>query len=206
MTRNNDLTSSSILITSNRPLIQPFSQILQQGFMLNARLGSTIRDILCKQFGFGSDYLDSRINTIFLDGKPVDDVDSAIVNAGSILALSASMPGFVGAALRKGGFYASMRGEITHHGGPQQAQTSNGVFFLKLYNSLILEMGPVFLSQGILLDAPDLMSVFSNRSPAFWSACKTILCNDRQIDSSYFQTSEWLDTKGIIMLRVDTTG
>ncbi|MCP4349944.1 MAG: endonuclease/exonuclease/phosphatase family protein [Desulfobacterales bacterium] len=61
--------------------------------MLKVQVGCSIRSLLCKQTDVASDYVDERISTVFLDGKPVDDVDSAIVKNGSVLALSAAMPG-----------------------------------------------------------------------------------------------------------------
>ena len=104
----------TISLAWNPARLSDFGHILQQGFKLRARLGTSIRQVLCDQFGVDHDYLDKRINTIFLDGKAVDDVDSSTIREGSVLALSAAMPGFVGAAFRKGGYYSAMRGAISH--------------------------------------------------------------------------------------------
>ncbi len=70
---------------------------LQRGVLVKARLGESIRSLLCKQFGLDPDYVKNRIQTAFLDGKPVDDFDSAIVREGSVLTLSGAMPGLAGA-------------------------------------------------------------------------------------------------------------
>jgi len=71
--------------------------------MISATVGCSIKNLLCNQFDITPEYLSDRISTIFLNGKPVDDVESAIIKDNSILALSGAMPGLVGATFRKGG-------------------------------------------------------------------------------------------------------
>ncbi len=110
----NEHDSVDVRISWGAAELTPFFPILQKGFLIKTLSGKTIRAVLCDQMGVSPEYLDKRVNTIFLDSKPVDNVDSAVLKEGSVLALSASMPGFVGAAFRKGGYYARMRGSITH--------------------------------------------------------------------------------------------
>lgn len=204
MTSAMDHNTPTIYLTVDSGLIQQFSPILQQGVLVHAQLGTSIRNILCDQLGFSSDYLSTRINTIFLDGRPVDNVDTAVVNEGSVLALSGSMPGFVGAAFRKGGFYATMRGEITHQNNTETVQERRGLFVLKLYNLLITEMGPVVLACGVVVKAADLVHFLQNRSSEFWSACRSVRLNGRPVDPSEFGDSEWVDMQGMITLEVET--
>ncbi len=90
-----------------------FFQFLQGGFFLGASVGCSIHELLCEQLGLGEEYVLQRITTLFLDGKPVDDIDSAVVRDGATLSLSAAMPGLVGAAMRRGGAFASLRSSIT---------------------------------------------------------------------------------------------
>ena len=125
-----------------------FFPLLQHGVLLRADLGVSVRKIVCEQLGVRSQYLDERINSVFLDGQPVDDVDSAIVAEGSTLGLSAALPGFVGAAFRKGGFYSRMRAEITHSKAEEKTGAAKGFFVLKLYNLVLQELGPFFLDAG----------------------------------------------------------
>jgi hypothetical protein len=197
--------SSSISLSLGPGKLHNFFTILQQGFLLKARLGKGVRNILCDQLGINQRYFDTRINTIFLDGKPVDDVDSAIVGEGSSVALSASMPGFVGAALRKGGFYAAMRSEITHVKEQQYDTSVDGLFTLKLYNLLLPEIGPLFLSSGIILDVKIVRDFLKTTSSAFWAGCQTIQVNNHEVDSSYFFRPEWQDMRGLVLLRVIVT-
>jgi len=61
-----------------------------------ARVGLSVKKVLCEQWGISPEYLDKRVKTIFLNGNAVDDIDKAILQDGSTLALSAAMPGLAG--------------------------------------------------------------------------------------------------------------
>ena len=84
----------SLTVASDR--LSLFSPLLGQGFSLKVRTGCSIRELLCRQLGVRADYVDQRIQTIFLDGKTVDDVDTAMIRQDSTLALSAALPGLAG--------------------------------------------------------------------------------------------------------------
>ena len=87
--------------------------VFRQGVLVEILSGSSIRQVIVDQLGIAEDYLENRVQTLFLNGKPVDDVDAMRVSDGSILALSAAMPGLAGATLRKGGKYAAFRQQIS---------------------------------------------------------------------------------------------
>jgi len=182
-------------------------QLLQHGFKLRARLGTSIRDILCHQFGVSPTYLDQRVNTIFLDGKPVDDVDSSTIQEGSVLALSAAMPGFVGAALRKGGYYSAMRREISHVEEIQSRSDLEGFFTLKLYNMVAKELGPIFLQSGIWVLWEDLKDLFSTRSRSIWSGCVRIQEDGREINlNDFLDQPKGLEKRALVRLTVKSEG
>jgi hypothetical protein len=184
--------------------LNDFAELLQRGFKLKARAQSSIREALCGQFGVLDEYLDHRINTIFLDGKPVDNVDSAKIGTGSVLALSAAMPGFVGAAFRKGGYYARMRHAITHTEGKEMGSGAEGFFVVKLYNMVADELGPLFLASGVWLDLRELVDFLSRRSAEFWSRCRGCRANGRQIDPGNLPTLKWLGNGEMVHLTVET--
>lgn len=186
--------------------IPMFFLLLQKGFMLRVRTGSTIRTVLSQECGLDPHYVDKRISTIFLDGKPVDDIDKATVKEGSVLALSAAMPGFVGAALRKGGFYAAMRGSITHVEGSEGAPTGDGTVVLKLYNLLINELGSSFLNRGILLPSEDLEDFFKGRSEAFWRGYKAAQLDAKTLTRLDLEKSSWVGNSPLTMLTVQAAG
>ena len=127
-----------------------FFPLLQQGVRVEARVGCDIQSLLCDQFKMAPDYLTDRITTIFLNGKPVDDVATALVTDGATLALSAAMPGLVGATLRRAGCLASFRNTISHRNEATPASAcEDGFITLKLFNMLLSEVGPQYLAHGV---------------------------------------------------------
>jgi len=132
--------------------LEPVRAALQRGVRVPARVPCTIAQFLVDQLGIAPETVERRISTLFVDGSVVDSVDGTELRDGSILALSAAMPGLVGATLRRGGYYARMRAEITAAAGPgPAARAGSGVVTVKLFNLLIAELGPHLLAHGILL-------------------------------------------------------
>ncbi len=136
-----------------------FFPLLQKGFSIEVTLGRPIRSLLRDQLGVPEPYIDARIQTVFLDGKPVDDIDTALVREGSTLALAPAMPGLMGAMLRRGGYYAPMRSGITHRDDTVAQETQQGRIVVKLFGSALRDLGPMFLKRGVQIDAGDLAKV-----------------------------------------------
>ena len=109
--------------------------------------------------GIAEDYLENRVQTLFLNGKPVDDVDAMKVSDGSTLALSAAMPGLAGATLRKGGKYAAFRQQISLGSDSPVPVLRKGRMILKLFNQVTEEQGPAVLTKGIGISGGDLLDV-----------------------------------------------
>ena len=112
---------------------------------------------LTGQLGLGEAYVRDRIETIFIDGMVVDDLDGSVVRDGSTVTLSAAMPGLVGATLRRGGYYKAMRSGISwstlgDDGLPEEV--GPGLVRVKLFNLILREVGPQLLAHGVLVDAP----------------------------------------------------
>jgi hypothetical protein len=197
----------TIVLTWNPARLSDFSQILQRGIKLRARLGTSIRNVLCDQFGVDHDYLDKRINTIFLDGKAVDDVDSSTIREGSVLALSAAMPGFVGAAFRKGGYYSAMRGAISHTEAAAAKESTEGFFTMKLYNMVTDELGPMFLESGIWLEWGNLQDFLRSRPGDFWEACTKCEVEGWAMDPGYIlERHETVKASALVHLTVQPAG
>ncbi|MDQ1331690.1 MAG: hypothetical protein QG578_1958, partial [Thermodesulfobacteriota bacterium] len=145
-------SSSSLLLTFNPDRIFIFFQLLENGFMIKGKVGCSVKEFLCSRIFIGQEYLDKRIQTIFLNGKPVDDVNSAIVKDGSTLSLSAAMPGLAGATMRRGGALAAMRSGISCAPGETGSDSYEGKVTVKFFNIISRERGPEFLSRGVILD------------------------------------------------------
>lgn len=128
-----------------------FTAALQQGVRLRVRAGATLQGFLEDELGLDPRYVAERITTVFLDGQVVDRLEDVALRDGSRLALSAAMPGLVGATLRRGGYYAAMRGAITHRAAATAAGEAPALVRVKLFNLLIAELGPVLLGHGVVV-------------------------------------------------------
>lgn len=132
--------------------LNAFFPILQKGVTIPANVGCTLKSLLCDQFAIPPDYVTDRITTIFLDNRPVDDLDRTIIHDGSRVTLSAAMPGLVGATMRRGGFYAALRRGISHLDDSGAEAGKSGTVRVKLFNLLLAELGPLMLAHGLILD------------------------------------------------------
>ena len=179
-----------------------FSSILQAGFKVNVHTGVSIRDLLCDQFDVNPDYVKDRIRTAFLNGKPVDDFSTAIMESGATLALSAAMPGLVGATFRKGGYLAAFRGTITHRRGDTTLDDRAGVISIKLFNLLTKEIGLTFLKRGVMVDSDTAKWFFSDPPDTFRRGCKSILANGENIHIDKLSQTITSGSEGFVELRL----
>ena len=112
---------------------QDLTILFQKGIRVDIETGCTVRSLLLDQWHLPPEVVTERISTLFLNGKPVDDMDEARVRDGAILALSSAMPGLVGAVMRRGGFYAALRSGITYHETTANVDVRNGSITVKLF-------------------------------------------------------------------------
>jgi hypothetical protein len=152
-------TAARLCITVPAVRAHCFFPLLQKGFSLGILVGSPIRELLHDFLGLTDEYIDTRIQTVFLDGKPVDDIDGTLIRDGSTLALAPAMPGLMGAMLRRGGYYAAMRSGITHRGDAAPPGVGEGRITMKLFGMALRELGPKLLERGIEVDAGDLARI-----------------------------------------------
>jgi hypothetical protein len=183
-------------------LVPSFFQLLQQGFAVKAQAGCSVKTLLCQQLGLSQEYLEERIQTIFLDGRPVDDVNSAIIEHGSTLALSAAMPGLAGATLRKGGYYAPMRSQISYRQVTTSKPLQEGMIFLKLFNLVLKELGPTFLKQGVWINGKDLSDFFKRQPDNFWAGCHMAQLGGKDLDVAELLEVKWADREVFLQVRV----
>lgn len=155
--------------------------LLQQGFEIQITANSTVWSVLCQDLGLPPEYVDTRIQTVFLDGQPVDSLAQGRVAAGATLALSAAMPGLVGAILRRGSFYAAMRQEITYRSKEQDSPAEPGLIKLKLFNLLATELGPHLAARGIWLSRQRWQELLEHCPPDSWSGLLLIRWNGQEM-------------------------
>jgi hypothetical protein len=159
-----------------------FSQLLGQGFTTGIRTGCSVKELLRDQLGFEEAYIENRIQTLFLNYRAVDDMDTAIVNHGAILALSAAMPGLAGATFRKSGSYSVMRRQISHENGTTSSRSNDGEITLRLFNLIAKEEGPRFLKNGILIKGRDLDDLLCIQPKRFFRNLKGFMVNGKEAD------------------------
>ncbi len=145
-----------------------FLTLFEKGIVLSTKTGCSLRDFLCGQLGLSDNYLDQRVQTLFLDARPVDDVDTAVIKNGSTLALSAAMPGLLGATMRKGGRYATFRKDISQHTDECGICETSGQVTVKLFNLVAKEVGGRLLEAGVEVDGSDIQRI-ANRYPGEFS-------------------------------------
>jgi hypothetical protein len=184
-------SADRLALTVNANLVSLFFQLLGHGFYVSVQTGCSVKELLCDQLGIDEDYLTERIQTIFLNAKVVDDIDSANVNDGSVLALSGAMPGLVGAILRSGGIYAGMRSQISHEKDKPTSQLKNGKITLKLWNLVVKELGPTFLQQGIWIEAEEVQSFVKRHLEALMIECQAVELNDNPAEMDRLRQAEW---------------
>lgn len=182
-----------------------FFQLLQRGFRIKVRKGMSLRTILCQQPGITPEYLEERIQTLFIDGKAVDDVSHAIPTEDSIVALSAAMPGLVGATLRRGGFYAAMRSQITHESEEEHPREEEIMIRMKLFNLLIRELGKGFLQKGLYVDCAVMEDFLKGQTPDFWEGCRAVDLDGKELSMGALHGMDWPCNGGddcLVFLRV----
>jgi hypothetical protein len=167
---------------------------------MDAKIGCSVRTFLCDQIGLDSEYLERRIQTLFLDGKSVDDIDSAILRQGSVLSLSAAMPGLLGAVLRKESPYAVMRTQISYERERSSTPCSEGTIVLKIFNLLTGELGPIVLKRGIWIEGKNLGEFFRAQSARLRAGCLMAQIDGDKVAPDNLVDIEWGD--GMIFLRL----
>ena len=140
-----------------------FFALLRKGFLVETPLPCNLETLLCERLRIPAEYVAQRVQTVFLNGRAVDDVPTATVAHGAVVTLSAAMPGLVGATLRKGGKLTNLRSNISHRStaAGRNAQRP-GQVTVKLFNLICAELAPDFLGRGVLLPPDDFQDFLSD--------------------------------------------
>jgi hypothetical protein len=167
-------------------LFEKFLQLLQKGVKVTGRIGSSVLSFLCDDLGLSPEYVDKRIQTLFLNGKAIDNPETSFLKEDSTLALSAAMPGLLGATLRKGSYYARMRNEISYQEQGKGVTAHEGFVLLKLFNLLPAEIGPAVLARGIWLKGEDLSQFLKELPDELAGMCTEAKLDGQAVDISDF--------------------
>lgn len=179
-----------------------FIRLLSQGFLVDARADCSINDLLGQDLGVDEEYIDRRIQTIFLNGRAVDDIKSARISPESSLALSAAMPGMVGSTFRKAGVFAGMRSQISHDSGTSVDHDGKIKVTIKLFNLVAKELGPGFFQQGVRLKGKPLQDFISENFDFLKQGFTSVELDDQSIEPSQLLKTEL--TNKFVFLQLKT--
>ncbi len=198
----NDDSTDGIRLDADASAIRVFHLLLQDGVRVKAEKGVSIKTLLCETMGISAEYVDQRIQTIFLDGKPVDDPGMAVLREGSRIALSAAMPGLLGATLRRGGFFAVMRSQITHR--PEKAAGTQEPCFVtvRILNLLIQELALNVLATGIWMTGSELSDLLGRGSDVLAKASRKVHLDGREMTFEPLRTTDWIKETKLIRVAV----
>ena len=136
-----------------------FATVFQGGVSMQIPSGTPLGSFLGSLPGFTTDYVADEIQTIFLDGTAIDDLQTPIDSDNPVLALSAAMPGLAGAILRRNSFHAALRTTTARHA--DHHDRGPITITLKLFNSIARDRGPDLLAGGINVEARKLLDFFA---------------------------------------------
>jgi hypothetical protein len=176
-----------INIVTTNALLPRFLKLLEQGFFVKTQAGCSIKDLLCEQLQIKEEYLDKRIQTLFLNGKAVDDVETAYLQDDATLALSAAMPGLVGATFRKGGTFAPMRNSISYDAGISIQGEGEARVKLKLFNMVLKELGPVFLANDVWIQVDKFKQFLAKYLTEIKATCSLFQLDGENVDIAEFE-------------------
>ncbi len=175
-----------------------FVAIFHKGVYLRSRAGLPLSEVL-EEAGFSRKYLEEKVQTVFLDGSAVDDLDCAIVEGDSVIALSAAMPGLAGAILRKGSPILALRSRTSPVKVPHRTDDTMHALRLKLFNTIANEMGPGLLHGGILVKRPDLEDFLSNRRKLLEDAVLEAKLDGVPLPPAELLGGKWISSTYIVL-------
>jgi hypothetical protein len=193
--------TDTLCIKLPKPDVERFNALFGEGVGFETRTGIPLASFLCEQLGIAPDYLDQRVQTIFVNARAVDRVEQIQIGPGDVIALSAAMPGLAGATLRKGGLLAGFRKDISHVDDTKSSGAAHKTMVtLKLFNLVAREMGAQLLQQGVWIKGKRVEPFFEQIEKAPLTATPALLWNNRP--ESVERLRERIQADGLIHLRL----
>ncbi len=152
-----------VIITVPDKFLVMFTTLLQSGIEISCPAGKSLAHFLAELPAFTKQYITETVQTIFLDGEPVDNLKQGFTKKRQTLALSASMPGLAGAILRRNSFHAALR-ERARQPSNNTPGVTETIVTLKLFNTIAQDKGPSFLAEGITINSQKVTQFFTTRS------------------------------------------
>lgn len=146
--------------------------IMQSGVGFACTVGVPIREFLSRQLDVADDAM-AKIESILIDGMPVDDPDRTILPDACRLALAAGLPGAAGLAMRMDSGVKALRPGITYLR-EDETNPRPGEITLLLYALVLPLLADRILRNGIkvTLDQIKRYSAFSPDAPCVVGECE----------------------------------
>ncbi len=175
------------------------------GVQVAAPVGCDLDTFFCRYLGLDPDYAATRVRTVFLNGRPVDDTSRAVLAPGDEVALSTAMPGLVGICMRRDSPIKSFRRDITHdpRAGDASAASSGGTVLVtvKLFNFIALEIGPGLLAKGVYMSGERLARAVADGGPILDAALDGVAVDPGQVRDALHRVGD-----GLFFLRAKKGG
>ncbi|MDR2945573.1 MAG: hypothetical protein LBV79_02340 [Candidatus Adiutrix sp.] len=121
--------------------------IMQSGVGLAVTVGVPLSEFFTAELGLTAQ-AQQLIEALVLDGMPVDDPATAIIEDQARLAFAAGLPGIAGLSMKKNSAVRALRGGITYRS-HEAAHPHSGRITLALYSLVLPALGGHFLRRGI---------------------------------------------------------
>ncbi len=146
----------------HRGTLHKLTSLLQSGIKEQATCDEPIGRFLEKLPGFTEAYIANDIQTIFLNGNPVDDLETPLTSRKATIALSAAMPGLAGAIFRRNSLHAALR-KTSPPVDNNQKHAGTVSIQLKLFNAVAANRGPGLFQKGVSLSSKTLSQYLQTR-------------------------------------------
>lgn len=184
-------------------IVKDFYLLFLRGVMLRAEQGATVRSVLSGQLKLTEEELCRRARGIFLDGKTVAQPDAAVLQPGSILAVSTALTE---------PFLLCSYGDVTTrvlkpYESAQPPEDPGHAkeyisFYLKLFDLMQDRFGSRILNSGVWIEAHDFEKFLSERPERFWKGLEKAIVDDEAMSPEAFRSLLGLRWSGIIGLTV----
>jgi hypothetical protein len=205
MPPDNDKTDN-IEITVLKPRLSLMRLLLGFGIYFQTPEQITLNSFLREFLALDQDYIDNRIQTMFMDGKPVDDPEKTLIKKDCEIGLSAAMPGVFGAAFRKQGIYSGLRrqtGDDEKKPENDCIKNSPAMVKVKLFNQVAADIGNRLLKSGVCMDAGIFSDFWKRNLPVLEKDCCLVVVNQEDLPPKHLTDILDLKTKKV-RIRVKT--
>jgi hypothetical protein len=176
------LGDTHITVITDPSDAKTYLSLLQEGVAIRMQTGMAVRTFLCERLGLNPSYVSEQITTVFLNGTPVDDLDLALIRDGDRLSLSGALPGLAGALMRRSSVLAPLRGTCPDRRAPAPDAGREGTLWIKLFNTVLDDLGPGVLRQGVLVRPERLKEILCLQGAGPFQAKAKILLNGSVVE------------------------